>query len=92
MTSPNARKRLLPLLASSLLLSACVEPVVLEKPASKPTQAEKTVCEKLAEHFPTWADDGMPETVANRIDTEVSIEEGAVFTDVFQAVCPGALP
>jgi hypothetical protein len=34
----------------------------------------------------------MPETVANRIDTEVSIEEGAVFTDVFQAVCPGALP
>jgi hypothetical protein len=29
--------------------------------------------------------------VANRIDTEVSIEEGAVFTDVFQAVCPNSL-
>lgn len=28
--------------------------------------------------------------VANRIDTEVSIEEGAVFTDVFKAVCPRA--
>jgi hypothetical protein len=83
-------RRLL-LLASSLLLFACVEPVVLETPASKPTQAEKTVCAKLAENFPTWADDGLPETVANRIDTEVSIEEGAVFTDVFEAVCPGAL-
>lgn len=91
MKSPSVLTRLLPLLAS-ILLSACEEPVVLEKPASKPTQAEKTVCAKLAENFPTWADDVLPETVANRIDTKVSVEEGAVFADVFQAVCPGALP
>ena len=91
MTSQSVLTRLLPLLASILLLSACEKPVVLEKPASKPTQSEKTVCAKLADYFPTWAADGMPETVANRIDTTVSVEEGAVFTDVFQVVCPGAL-
>lgn len=86
-------RRMLPpvLLILSLALSGCEKPVVLEKPASKPTQAEKTVCQKLAEYFPTWAADGQPETVANRIDTTVSVEEGATFTDVFQAVCPGAL-
>lgn len=85
--------RMLPpiLLAASQLLSGCEKPVVLEKPASKPTQAEKVGCDKLAQYFPTWADDGQPETVANRIDTAVSVEEGATFTDVFQAVCPGAL-
>lgn len=78
-------------LAACLLLSACEKPVVLEKPAAKPTQAEKTVCQKLAEYFPTWAADGEPETVGNRIDTDVSVEQGATFTDVFQAVCPGVL-
>jgi len=92
MTLPT-RPMLPPLvLAASLLLSACAAPVVLEKPASKSTQAEKVGCDKLAQYFPTWASDGEPETVANRIDTEVSVEEGATFTDVFQAVCPGALP
>jgi uncharacterized protein YllA (UPF0747 family) len=91
MTLPTRRMLPLLVLAASQLLSACEKPVVLEKPASKPTQAEKTVCRKLAEWFPTWADDGQPETVANRIDTAVSVEEGATFTDVFQAVCPGVL-
>lgn len=86
--------RIMPLLSLTaiLLLSACEKPVVLEKPASKPTQAEKVGCAKLAQYFPTWASDGEPETAANRIDTDVSVEEGATFTDVFQAVCPGALP
>lgn len=92
MTLRPVRMVPLMLLAASLLLSACEKPVVLEKPASKPTQAEKVGCDKLAQYFPTWADDGQPETVANRIDTEVSVELGAIFTDVFQAVCPGALP
>lgn len=78
--------------AMCLPLCACVVPVVSEIPASEPSQAEKSVCRELAAAFPTWADDGQPETVANRIDTAVSLEEGALFTNVFQAVCPGALP
>lgn len=91
MTLRPVRMMPLTLLLASQLLSGCEKPVVLEKPASKPTQAEKTVCAKLAQYFPTWATDGAPETAANRIDTDVSVELGATFTDVFQAVCPGAL-
>lgn len=91
MKLPNARIVPPLLLAASLLLSACEKPVVLEKPASKPTQVEKTVCAKLAEYFPTWATDNQPETAENRIDTDASIDEAATFTDAFQAVCPGAL-
>lgn len=78
-------------LVGVLLLCACEKPVALEKPASKPTQAEKTVCAKLAEYFPTWATDSAPETAANRIDTDASIDAAATFTDVFQSVCPGQL-
>lgn len=91
MTLPRGLMLRALMLAASLLLSGCERPAVLEIPASEPTQAERSVCRELGASFPTWADDGEPETVANRIDTAVSIEEGAVFTDVFQAVCPGAL-
>lgn len=75
-----------------LLLTGCVVPDVIERPKTEPTQSEKTGCVKLAEYFPTWAYDGEPETVANRVDTEASVEEGLTFTGVFRAVCPGALP
>lgn len=75
-----------------LLLIGCVAPDVVERPKTEPTKSEKTSCDKLAEYFPTWAYDGEPETVANRVDTEVSVEEGLTFTGVFRAVCPGALP
>lgn len=81
-----------PLLVTSLLLSGCVPPDVVERPKAEPSQAEKQVCAQLARDFPTWAYDGLPETVANRIDTEVSVEMGLAYTDVFRAVCPGRLP
>lgn len=79
------------LLVTSLLLSACGPVAVVERPASEPSQAEKSVCRELAEDFPTWAYDGDPETSANRIDTEVSVEEGLAYTKVFEGVCPGRL-
>jgi hypothetical protein len=82
----------LPLLAISLLLTACVPADVVERPASEPSEAERSICRELARDFPTWAFDGEPETAANRVDTEASVEEGLKFTDVFQAVCPGVLP
>lgn len=75
-----------------LLLTGCVVPDVIERPKTEPTQSEMTGCVKLAQYFPTWAYDGEPETVANRVDTEASVEEGLTFTGVFRAVCPGALP
>lgn len=78
-------------LATSIFLSGCVVPDVPVRPANEPTQVEKTSCRKLAEVFPTWAYDGEPETVVNRIDTEVSTQMGVVFTAAFEAVCPGAL-
>ncbi len=101
MTSPKmlmlqlqpSRKTLSVLAAMiTLSLSGCVVPDVVEKPKSEPTQAEKIGCAKLAEYFPTWTYDGDPETAANRVDTEISVEEGITFTGVFRAVCPGALP
>lgn len=81
----------LPLLVISLLLTACNPADVVERPAPEPSQAEKSVCDELAKDFPTWAYDGEPETVANRVDTEASVEEGLTFTRVFEALCPGAL-
>jgi hypothetical protein len=93
MQSRTARtRRAGSLLATRLLLSACNPADVVERPAPEPSQAEKRVCEELARDFPTWAYDGEPETAANRIDTEVSVEEGLRYTDVFKAVCPGRLP
>lgn len=80
------------LLVISLSLTACVPADVVERPAPEPSQAERSVCRELARDFPTWAYDGEPETVANRVDTEVSVEEGLTFTEVFRAVCPGVLP
>jgi len=74
------------------LLTGCVVPDVVERPKNEPTQSEKTVCIKLAEYFPTWVYDGEPETVENRVDTEVSVEGGLTYIGVFRAVCPGALP
>jgi hypothetical protein len=92
MTS-NARpmRRAACLLAISLSLTACVDPDVVERPKAEASQAEKQVCDELARDFPTWAY-GEPETVANRVDTEVSVEMGIRFTEVFKAVCPGELP
>jgi hypothetical protein len=75
--------------ATSLWLSACEIPDVVESP--EPSQPERSICRELARDFPTWAFDGEPETVANRVDTEASVEEGLKFTRVFEAVCPGAL-
>jgi len=84
------RGRLLPLIV--LWLSGCVTPVALvERPEAKASEAERAVCKELARSFPTWAFDGEPETVANRVDTEASVEEGLTFTEVFKAVCPGDL-
>lgn len=80
------------LLVISLSLSACVPVDVVERPAAEPSQAERSICRELARDFPTWAFDGEPETVANRVDTEFSVEEGLRFTAVFKAVCPGVLP
>lgn len=87
---PMRRAWLLPVI--SLWLTACVPLDVPERPASEPSQAEKSVCRELARDFPTWAYDDFPETVANRIDTEESVELGLTYTRVFKAVCPGALP
>lgn len=75
-----------------LSLSGCVDPVAVERPASDPSQAERSVCRELARDFPTWAYDEAPETVANRIDTTASVDMGVGFTAVFRAVCPGVLP
>lgn len=75
-----------------LSLTGCVEQVVVERPKEEASQSEKSACNSLAEYFPTWAYDGEPETVANRVDTEVSVEQGVRYTRVFRAVCPGALP
>ncbi len=75
-----------------LFLTGCETLDAVERPKSEPTASEQTICDKLAEYFPTWAYDDFPETVANRIDTEVSVEDGLTFTGVFRAVCPGALP
>jgi hypothetical protein len=80
------------LLAISLSLTACVDPDVVERPKAEASQAERQVCDELARDFPTWAYDGEAETVANRVDTEVSVEMGIRFTEVFKAVCPGELP
>lgn len=91
MKLPTKRTKLLALLPMVLFLTSCVEPVVVERPKDVASQAEKSVCNSLAEYFPTWAYDELPETVANRIDTKVSVEEGVKFTGVFRAVCPGAL-
>ena len=89
----SSRKRLFAMAAMVLLLlTGCVVPDVIERPKTEPTQSEMTGCVKLAQYFPTWAYDGEPETVANRVDTEASVEEGLTFTGVFRAVCPGALP
>jgi hypothetical protein len=85
-------RRVPPLPVISLLLSACVPADVVERPAPEPSQAEATVCRELARDFPTWAYDGNPETAANRIDTEVSVEQGLTYTRVFEGVCPGRLP
>jgi hypothetical protein len=75
---------------TSIFLNGCVVPDG-PAPLSEPTQVEKTGCRKLAEVFPTWAYDGDPETVANRVDTEDSVRIGVVFTAAFEKVCPGAL-
>ena len=80
------------LLAASPWLTACVPQDVVERPSPEASQAERQVCDELAEDFPTWAYDGEPETAANRIDTEVSVEEGLRYTAVFKGVCPGKLP
>lgn len=75
-----------------LLLSGCNPQVALvERPKEKASEAERAVCKELARSFPTWAFDGEPETVANRVDTEASVEEGLTYTKVFEAVCPGDL-
>jgi hypothetical protein len=84
-------QRALPLLATSLLLSACQLPDVVERPAAEASASEATVCRELGRDFPSWAYDGEPETVANRVDTEVSVEMGLTYTNVFKAVCPGVL-
>lgn len=79
-------------LLTTLLLNGCSTPVALvERPETKASEAERAVCTELARSFPTWAFDGGPETVANREDTEASVEEGLIFTEVFEAVCPGDL-
>lgn len=49
------------------------------------------MCRELGRDFPTWATDDRPETVANRIDTAVSVNEGGAFTAVFDGLCPGEL-
>lgn len=76
---------------AALPLMSCEKPVVLDKPATEPTRAEDRTCKELAEDWPTWASDGEPETAANRIDTDVSVSEGARATLTFEAVCPGYL-
>jgi hypothetical protein len=78
-------------MTAALPLMSCDAPVVLEKPATEPTRAEARTCIELAEDWPTWASDDQPETVANRIDTDVSVSEGARATLTFEAVCPGYL-
>ena len=94
MTSKTGPLRLLLLsLPLALSLSGCIDPVVVERPKEEPSQAERQVCIEITDPdvFPTWAYDGMPETVANRIDTEVSVEQGLKYTAVVEAVCPGRL-
>lgn len=74
-------------------LSGCISPDVVERPKEEPSQAERQVCIEITrpDVFPTWAYDDAPETVANRIDTVVSVEQGLKYTDVVKAVCPGRL-
>lgn len=76
-----------------LFPSACSEPVVVERPKTEASQAERQVCTEITREgvFPTWAYDGQPETAANRIDTEVSVEQGIAYTAVVDAACPGYL-
>jgi hypothetical protein len=78
-------------MTAALPLMSCESPAVLEIPATEPSRAEVRACTELARDWPTWASDGQPETVANRIDTDVSVQEGARATLTFEAVCPGYL-
>lgn len=75
----------------ALPLMSCDSPAVLEKPATEPSRPEVRICTELARDWPTWASDGLPETVANRIDTDVSVQQGARATLTFEAVCQGYL-
>lgn len=93
MKLPSVRAKLRLLLPGlALLQTGCV---TLEEaaPPAKPSQAEKQVCIEITRPgvFPTWAYDGEPETVANRVDTEVSVEMGIRYTGVVREVCPGYL-
>ncbi len=92
------RGRTLQLIAFATLampLMSCEKLAASDPPKPPPPPATvlevKTICQKLAEVFPTWAWDYQPETEGNRIDTLESVNDGGTFTAVFLAVCPGAL-
>jgi len=63
----------------AMLTTSCETLAAFVNPDPIPTEAEKTLCTKLAEVLPTYVPD----------DTLATREQGVKFLTRFHALCPG---